>query len=58
MIMDMDTASGSGTLKDAVIRLCEQESVGEYSDALYQWVKRRRAFLQQESTIGPFPCAR
>ena len=49
MIMDMDTASGSGTLKNAVMRLCEQESVGEYSDALYQWVKRRRAFLQQEA---------
>ena len=63
MIMDMDTASGSGTLKNAVMRLCEHESVEEYSDALYVWVTRRRAFLlkeaakQQQTGGGALPAA-
>ena len=62
MIMAMETASG--TLKDALVRLCEEEeSVDEYSNALYQWVKRGRDRLmaaeaaQQQQTGGGAPPA-
>ena len=62
IIMAMETASG--TLKDALVRLCEEEeSVDEYSNALYQWVKRGRDRLmaaeaaQQQQTGGGAPPA-